>query len=129
MNVQNSKEFACQVLNRDVWSNSTIKDIIKEHFIFWQVSNEQPEGLRFVQYYKVEEFPHVSILDPRTGEKLRTFSAKDDVNSMCEFITEFINEHPTPNGNISNASNKPSTSSGPSSNSKVRIVLKIFTEL
>lgn len=38
VNVQNSQEFSCQVLNRDVWSNQTVKDIINEHFIFWQVS-------------------------------------------------------------------------------------------
>ncbi|KAH7962518.1 hypothetical protein HPB52_016664 [Rhipicephalus sanguineus] len=38
VNVQNVQEFACQVLNRDVWSNSTIKSIISEHFVFWQES-------------------------------------------------------------------------------------------
>ena len=37
VNVQDSKEFACQVLNRDVWSNHNVKDIVKEHFVFWQV--------------------------------------------------------------------------------------------
>ena len=37
VNIQDPKEFSCQVLNRDVWSNSAVKDIINEHFIFWQV--------------------------------------------------------------------------------------------
>ena len=37
VNVQDSKEFASQVLNRDVWSNHNVKDIIREYFIFWQV--------------------------------------------------------------------------------------------
>ncbi|KAK8748211.1 hypothetical protein OTU49_016372 [Cherax quadricarinatus] len=35
VNVQDSSEFPCQVLNRDVWSNPAVKTIIKEHFIFW----------------------------------------------------------------------------------------------
>lgn len=40
VNVQNVQEFACQVLNRDVWSNATIKSIVSEHFVFWQVSHQ-----------------------------------------------------------------------------------------
>lgn len=128
MNVQNVKEFACQVLNRDVWSNSTIKEIIKEHFIFWQICHEQSEGQRYVQFYNVHEYPHVSILDPRTGEKLRTFSA-GDVDSLCEFITEFINEHPTPNGQSNNStpSALPSCSSSKrDSLSKVRVNIHLI---
>lgn len=38
VNIQNPQEFACQVLNRDVWSNHAVKSILNEHFIFWQVS-------------------------------------------------------------------------------------------
>jgi len=37
VNVQNVQEFSCQVLNRDVWSNSTVKLVVEEHFILWQV--------------------------------------------------------------------------------------------
>jgi thioredoxin-related protein len=37
INVQNVQEFECQALNRDVWSNSGAKAVIKDHFLFWQV--------------------------------------------------------------------------------------------
>ena len=37
VNLQDSSEFASQVLNRDVWSNHNVKDIIKQHFLFLQV--------------------------------------------------------------------------------------------
>lgn len=37
INIQNVQDFACQCLNRDVWSNDAVKTIIREHFIFWQV--------------------------------------------------------------------------------------------
>ena len=37
VNVQNVQEFSCQVLNRDVWSNSTVKRVVHEHFVLWQV--------------------------------------------------------------------------------------------
>jgi thioredoxin-related protein len=38
VNIQNNQEFKCQVLNRDVWSDQRIKTLIKENFVFWQVS-------------------------------------------------------------------------------------------
>ena len=38
VNIQDACEFQCQVLNRDVWSNEAVKTILREHFIFWQVS-------------------------------------------------------------------------------------------
>jgi thioredoxin-related protein len=37
INIQNQTEFACQVMNRDLWSDSFVKDIIRESFIFLQV--------------------------------------------------------------------------------------------
>lgn len=39
INIQNVQDFACQCLNRDVWSNEAVKNIIRDHFIFWQVRN------------------------------------------------------------------------------------------
>lgn len=39
INIQNVQDFACQCLNRDVWSNDAVKTIIREHFIFWQVTH------------------------------------------------------------------------------------------
>lgn len=38
INVQDPTEFSCQVLNRDLWSDTIVKDIVKESFIFLQVS-------------------------------------------------------------------------------------------
>lgn len=37
MNVQDVREFPCQQLNRDVWSNEAVRNIIKERFVLWQV--------------------------------------------------------------------------------------------
>uniref|UniRef100_A0A0C9QLE3 UBXN7 protein n=1 Tax=Fopius arisanus TaxID=64838 RepID=A0A0C9QLE3_9HYME len=37
VNVQNPQEFSCQILNRDVWPDNQIKEIVKDHFILWQV--------------------------------------------------------------------------------------------
>ena len=37
VNVQNVQEFACQVLNRDVWSNASVREMVKQSFVLWQV--------------------------------------------------------------------------------------------
>lgn len=44
INIQNVQDFACQCLNRDVWSNEAVKTIIREHFIFWQVWHVCPKA-------------------------------------------------------------------------------------
>jgi hypothetical protein len=38
VDIQNIGEFACQVLNRDLWNESAVKEVIKAHFLFLQVS-------------------------------------------------------------------------------------------
>ena len=98
INVQNVREFACQILNRDVWSNQTVKDIIKEHFIFWQVYHDSGEGSKYIQFYNVTNFPYVAIVDPRTGEQLKLWSTSIDHNTFCDSVIEFLTEHPSPDG-------------------------------
>lgn len=38
LNVQKQDDFECQCLNRDLWRDDTVKEIIKGNFIFVQVS-------------------------------------------------------------------------------------------
>ncbi|XP_077987834.1 UBX domain-containing protein 7-like [Glandiceps talaboti] len=93
VNVQNVQEFSCQQLNRDVWSNSAVKSIIQEHFIFWQVYHDSEEGQRYTQFYKITEFPYIAIIDPRTGEKLMEWHKLDSM-TFCDLVTEFLSSHP-----------------------------------
>ncbi|XP_056420424.1 UBX domain-containing protein 7 isoform X3 [Hyla sarda] len=92
INIQNVQDFACQCLNRDIWSNDSVKSLIREHFIFWQVYHDSEEGQRYIQFYKLSDFPYVSILDPRTGQKMVEWH-KLDVNSFLEQVTGFLSEH------------------------------------
>ncbi|KAM4694050.1 UBX domain-containing protein 7 [Discoglossus pictus] len=92
INIQNVQDFACQCLNRDIWSNESVKNLIREHFIFWQVYHDSEEGQRYIQFYKLSDFPYVSILDPRTGQKLVEWHQLD-VTSFLEQVTGFLGEH------------------------------------
>ncbi|KAH6940433.1 hypothetical protein HPB50_027583 [Hyalomma asiaticum] len=99
VNVQNVQEFACQVLNRDVWSNSTIKSIISEHFVFWQVYQDSEEGQRYPCYISLSfQFFHL-------GEKVLSWNQVDAVK-FCDAVTEFLAEHPTPDGSAVNPPTK-----------------------
>lgn len=106
VNIQDGREFPCQILNRDVWSNQTVKDILKEHFIFWQVDHNTVEGSKYIQFYKVKRFPHVSIIDPRTGELMKFWPTTIDHNSFCDSVIEFLTEHPSLDGSSDSNSMK-----------------------
>ncbi|KAK3103953.1 hypothetical protein FSP39_023219 [Pinctada imbricata] len=93
VNIQNVQEFVCQALNRDVWSNSSVKSVIKDHFIFWQVYHDSEEGAKFTRYYKIEDWPYVAIIDPRTGENMVTWNRLDAI-TFCDLVTEFLSDHP-----------------------------------
>ncbi|KAK3730172.1 hypothetical protein QZH41_016004 [Actinostola sp. cb2023] len=93
VNVQDVKEFKCQQLNRDVWSNEHVRSMIKANFVLWQVYRDTDEGERFIQFYHVSTFPHLAIVDPRTGEKLISWGFMD-AQSFYETVSEFLVEHP-----------------------------------
>lgn len=116
VNIQDETDFSCQCLNRDVWSNAAVKSIVEEYFVFWQVSSNCREGLRYNQFYPVPKFPYIAILDPRTGkrhtqclpnnsdralfpgEKLKCWHMVTDSRIFCELVTDFLQDHPTPTG-------------------------------
>ena len=64
VNVQDSREFACQMLNRDVWSSEAVKTILREHFVFWQQYQESEEAQRYMTFYPVTVWPHIAVRTP-----------------------------------------------------------------
>jgi len=90
VNIQDTSEFACQVLNRDLWKNEDVKDLIKQNFIFVQYPITSREGQQYKQFYPFEKYPHISLVDPRTGERIRVWddvvAAEVFVNELCEFL-------------------------------------------
>ncbi|ELT92791.1 hypothetical protein CAPTEDRAFT_20428 [Capitella teleta] len=97
VNVQNVKEFQCQVLNRDVWSNEAVRSLIKRHFILWQVYSDSHDGMRFSRFYEASTWPYIAVLDPQTGEKLVTWTHSDPM-TFCDLVGEFLLTHSSPSG-------------------------------
>lgn len=101
VNVQDPSIFDCQVLNRDIWKNQQIKDTIKEHFIFLQYQKDDPRAQEYINYYfsslrdHEDAYPHIAIIDPRTGEQVKTWSgtpapkAPDFLMELHEFLDRY----------------------------------------
>ncbi|XP_011637392.1 LOW QUALITY PROTEIN: UBX domain-containing protein 7 [Pogonomyrmex barbatus] len=95
VNVQNPQEFSCQVLNRDVWPNEHIQEIIKDHFILWQVLSNSSDGRRYIDFYNVVVYPYLAIVDPRTGECMKTYN-NITVDSLISDLNDVLSTHPSP---------------------------------
>src|SRR5690606_30307618 len=84
VNIQDASEFACQVLNRDCWSNNELKEFIKKHMLFWQDYKKNPDGARVVGYYGIKSVPAIFIVDPRTAENVHTVSKRNPAEVLNE---------------------------------------------
>lgn len=90
VNIQNVEEFACQVLNRDIWNHTMVKHLIANNFVFWQIYHDSAEGNRFGTYYPVDSFPFVAIIDPVTGEMVKTIRNPKDTVCFCDTLIHFL---------------------------------------
>lgn len=91
VNIQDGSVFDCQVLNRDLWKNPSVVDTIRENFIFLQYSKDDIRADQYLQYYFQEHsnpdlYPHIAIVDPRTGEQVKVWSA--EVPKPGEFLMQ-----------------------------------------
>ena len=81
VNIQDGSVFDCQTLNRDFWKHEGIVETIEENFIFLQYQKEDPRADQYIQFYfqqsdNLDMYPHVAIVDPRTGEQIKVWSRK-----------------------------------------------------
>jgi hypothetical protein len=94
VNIQDPSEFQSQVLNRDFWSNSLIKSIVQQNFIFLQYQNNSPNGINYINFYHTDTFPHIAILDSWTGERLKCWKDGEvpDVRAWSREVEQFLSE-------------------------------------
>ncbi len=118
VNIQSEMEFDCHALNRDIWRNSAVQQLLELHFIFWQQNIGSDAGRTFAQFYSVEAFPFVCIMQPVTKAIVRIWTGKIRPKFIDE-LNEFLesNELITlpGRGSSSNMSSSSSSSSASSS--------------
>ncbi|KAF1836615.1 UBX domain-containing protein 7 [Decorospora gaudefroyi] len=79
VNIQDPAIFDCQRLNRDIWKNDEIKATVRENFLFMQYAKDDQRGQQYMNYYfhardSSDAYPHIAIVDPRTGEQVKVWS-------------------------------------------------------
>ncbi|KAJ4316037.1 UBX domain protein Ubx2 [Neodidymelliopsis sp. IMI 364377] len=100
VNIQDPAIFDCQLLNRDIWKNEDIKATVRENFIFMQYAKDDPRGQQYVNYYfhardSSDAYPHIAIVDPRTGEQVKVWSGPP-IPAPVEFhaqLHEFLDRY------------------------------------
>jgi len=101
-NIQHKEVFDCHVLNRDIWSDETVSEVMMANFIFWQRDTETTEGAIFCERYKIDpcdkiQFPNLQIIDPRTGQSLKRWIGSSWCRtgplSVCDILINFLDQH------------------------------------
>lgn len=97
-------DFASQAMNRDLWNSTLLQSFIKENFVFVQMNVGGSDERRYQSFYPYDGlYPHVALIDPRTGERVETlliasipipgFKLIPSDRDMLELLGEFIAEH------------------------------------
>ncbi|XP_015594380.1 UBX domain-containing protein 7 [Cephus cinctus] len=117
VNVQNPQEFACQILNRDLWPNEQIRGIVNDHFVLWQIQSNTVDGKRYIDFYNVSKYPYLAIIDPRTGECMRAYN-NISVDTLAAELNDMLSIHPSPSSSDTTANPQDllKTAASPSSN-------------
>ncbi|CAK9064356.1 unnamed protein product [Durusdinium trenchii] len=123
VNIQQAEVFASHTLNRDVWSDDTVKDVILGSFLFWQRDDKSTEGDQFCHYHQCgHQLPHICIIDPRTGRRVKNWDGRKWVEShaAAEYLLGFLDQFsmsrsPPPQSPVASPTHKPQALPDPSS--------------
>ncbi|KAF3431013.1 hypothetical protein FNV43_RR25743 [Rhamnella rubrinervis] len=94
VNLQSTKEFSSHMLNRDTWANEAVSQTIGTNFIFWQVYDDTTEGQKVCTYYKLESIPVVLVIDPITGQKMRSWNGMVEPERLLEELLPYMDGGP-----------------------------------
>lgn len=100
VHVHDPSDFDSHRMNRDVWSHETLKEIIKGSFVFWQTLAHTEPAQRFINSYRLDPSTktHIAILDPLTGQKMRSWTGFVDAERFMEDIMDFTAHGPLDEG-------------------------------
>ena len=101
VNIQAPREFDSHQLNRDVWKNEQIIEIITKNFIFWQCEKETNDGITYINLYNIKrKLPHIAIIDPITGQKCKQWTGFIPPQILYSDLALFLVDNPLPTFDI-----------------------------
>lgn len=108
LDLQDATQFVCQCLNRDLWSDPSVKEYIRENFIFLQYELRSPNGRNYLNFYPVQQIkssiaasteykmPHIALIDPRTGERTKVWTRATPFtpDEFFQEMSDFLERNP-----------------------------------
>eukprot|EP00927_Polykrikos_kofoidii_P078722 TRINITY_DN75538_c0_g1_i1.p1 TRINITY_DN75538_c0_g1~~TRINITY_DN75538_c0_g1_i1.p1 ORF type:complete len:495 (-),score=97.15 TRINITY_DN75538_c0_g1_i1:112-1596(-) len=98
-NIQGPEIFASHALNRDVWRDEMVEEMVQESFVFWQRDDKSVEGEQFTKNYRCgDNLPHICVVDPRTGRSVKSWEAKKwkEPQGAAEELVAFLDRFGMP---------------------------------
>jgi len=96
VNIQEAELFMSHALNRDVWSDDTMTELVTGSCLFWQRDNLSAEGDQFCQYHRCGDvLPHICVVDPRTGRSVKAWHGQKWIkpHEAAECLMSFFDRH------------------------------------
>ncbi|KAI0226563.1 UBX domain protein Ubx2 [Massospora cicadina] len=80
-----------EILN--LWDDQPLREVLKAHFVVVQYHADSTPGKDFRAFYPIRTYPHLAILDPRTGERLTHWSKRLGVYALTNQLKQFLNKN------------------------------------
>jgi len=80
---------SCRKLDKQVFSNQSVKKIIEEHYIFTRLEYESKKGKAFMEKYDIKGFPTILVLDG-DGKKHFVLPPTYDPELFIDYLNDFI---------------------------------------
>jgi hypothetical protein len=84
-------EFACQMLNRDLWNQTDVQEFILDNLVYMQLAVGTDEADRYARFYPFTGHPHI---DPRTGKAGKIWNRMPAPAELIGDIIEYAERHP-----------------------------------
>ncbi|KAJ3010715.1 UNVERIFIED_CONTAM: hypothetical protein HDU68_002011 [Siphonaria sp. JEL0065] len=91
--VSDRSEFPCEAQKRDLWNNKDVREVVQAHFVFLFHSSDSDEGQSHMNFYKVQGLPYIAIIDPRTGESMKTWYNSPSKTEFIQALTTFLDTY------------------------------------
>lgn len=75
----------CRSLDKHIFSNPTVQNVINEKYVFARIEYESPAGEAFMERYDTRVFPTLLVLTP-DGQKVRELPVTTEPAEFIQFL-------------------------------------------
>jgi len=80
---------SCRKLDKQVFSNQSVKKLIEDNYIFTRLEYESKQGKAFMEKYDIKGFPTILILDG-DGNKQFVLPPTYDADLFIDYLNDFL---------------------------------------